>query len=327
MAKFAQYYIEYVNDNLFSELEWENRQKLLGTYFETDQSIDFSLGEGDGRKTYKHNVYHLSSNKDIIIMRIANDKKQEVIQNFKKISVPHEPHAFVIIDNRNKCRRIAIQKNDSFNTTDSLKKIIQKVLDEKLTVDYNIGLKLHPQFYPKDFYKAWELRQYYTACIRFNLSEAELPSTFWGEELDDESIMDFAIKVNEEEMRKKYRPVLELNPPLGKTFLEVDYSSSYIRNLVKFHANTGASIELVTNDGSHFTCFINNDEESESIVINEIDSHFLDDLFPADGNYDDEEVKKSIAVAEGKIMEFINKMKVEIDNDNELKEMVYDNKN
>lgn len=317
MAKFAQYYLEYLKDSLFSEKEWAERQKHFGAYFETNESIDFSLGEDEGRKTYKHDVYHLSSNKDIIVMRIANDKTKEVIQDFKSVPVRHEPPCFVIIDNRDRCRRIAIQKNkEAFNTTDSLKKIIQEVLDRRMQADHYMGLKLHPQFYPRDFYKAWRLRQYTTSCIRFNISEGQMPDTFEGEDLDDESIMDFAIRLNEEESRKKYRTVLELNPPTDTPFLAVDESSTFIRNLVKFHANTGASIEIVTNDGSRFTCYIDDDEESDSIVTNEIDTEHLDLLFLDKAEKEDEEVRKRITAAEEALVEFINKMKVVADEEN-----------
>lgn len=280
MAKFAQYYLEYLKDNMFADEKWNERQKLFGAYFESNESIDFSLGEDESRKTYKHDVYHLSTNKDIIVMRIANVKTKEVIQDFKTVPVRHEPPCFVIIDNRDRCRRIAIQKNkDSFSTTDSLKKIIQEVLDRRMKEDYYISLELHPQFYPRDFYKAWRLRQYTTSCIRFNLSDGHLPDRFEGEELDDQSIMDFAIRLNEEESRKKYRSVLELNPPSDIPFLAVDESSTFIRNLVKFHANTGASIEIVTNDGARFTCYIDDETESDSIVTNEIETEYLDVLF------------------------------------------------
>lgn len=317
MAKFAQYYLEYLRDDLFSEIEWAKRQELFGKYFESDESIVFSLGEDEERKTYKHDVYHLSANKDIIVMRIANVKTKEVIQDFKPVSVRHEPPSFVIIDNRERCRRFAIQKNrESFSSTDSLKKIVVGVLDNRMRADHNIGLALHPQFYPRDFYKAWQLRQYSTSCIRFNLSDGEIPKEFKGEKQDDESIMDWAIKINEEEYQKKYRTVLELNPPLGKPFLEVDYSSTYIRNLVKFHANTGSSIEICTNDGARFTCYIDDSEESDSIVTNEIDSEYLDALFPEPGNEEDEEARKRIAAAEKELVEFVNRMKVVADEEN-----------
>lgn len=317
MAKFAQYYLEYLKDNLFSKEKWDERQQLFGAYFKSNDSIDFSLGEDETRKTFKHDVYHLSTNKDIIVMRIANAKTKEVIQDFKTIPVRHEPPCFVIIDNRDRCRRFAIQKNkESFSTTESLKKIVQEVLDKRMQADHYMGIKLHPQFYPRDFYKAWRLRQYNTSCIRFNISDGILPDKFECEDLDDQSIMDFAIKLNEEECRKKYRSVLELNPALDAPFLAVDESSTFIRNLVKFHANTGASIEIVTNDGSRFTCYIDDDEESDSIVTNEIDTEYLDVLFLDDKEKEDEDNRKKITTAETKLVEFINKMKVEADEEN-----------
>ncbi len=323
MAKFAQYYLKYLKDNLFADKEWAERQKHFGAYFESNDSIDFSLGEDESRKTYKHDVYHLSTNKDIIVMRIANVKTKEVIQDFKTVPVRHEPPCFVIIDNRDRCRRIAIQKNkESFSATDSLKKIIQEVLNRRMTADHYMGLELHPQFYPRDFYKAWRLRQNTTSCIRFNISDGILPDKFEGEELDDQSIMDFAIKLNEEESRKKYRSVLELNPASDAPFLAVDESSMFIRNLVKFHANTGASIEIVTNDGSRFTCYIDDDEESDSIVTNEIDSEYLDVLFLDTAEKEDEEVRNRITSAEKELVEFINKMKVEANEENGKEEMV-----
>lgn len=132
MAKFAQYYLEYLKNNLFADKEWAERQKHFGSYFESNESIDFSLGEDENRKTYKHDVYHLSTNKDIIVMRIANVKTKEVIQDFKTVPVRHEPPCFVIIDNRDRCRRIAIQKNkESFCTTDSLKKLFRRCLTKE----------------------------------------------------------------------------------------------------------------------------------------------------------------------------------------------------
>lgn len=53
MAKFAQYYLEYLKDNMFADEEWAERQKHFGAYFESNESIDFSLGEDEGRRTYR----------------------------------------------------------------------------------------------------------------------------------------------------------------------------------------------------------------------------------------------------------------------------------
>lgn len=319
MAKFAQYYIKYLNDDLFSNSDWADRQKYFGAYFESNESIMFSLGKDDDCKTYKHNVYHLSSNKDIIIMRIANEKTKEVIQDFKAHSVLHEPPCYVIIDNRDRCRRIAIQKKkEAFSTTDSLKNILKEVLDKRMRADHNIGLELHPQFYPRDFYKAWELREQYISSIRFSLNGGNIPDNY---KLDEMGIMSWVIEQNEESFKKKYNSVLELNLPSDKTFLQVDYSSAFIRNLVNLHAVTGACIELCTNDGARFKCYVDDDEVSDNIVTNEIDTEYLDILFQDSNNYDDEKVKEGITAAEEKLISFVNNMKVESNDDREKEEV------
>ena len=163
MAKFAQYYLRYNLENLFSAEFKDQRQQIFGAFFETNESIVFTSGEGDDRKVYKHQVYHLAQNKNIIVMRIANDKKQTVEQDFKEVEVKHEPSCYVVIDNRENCRRIAIQKNKAFGSSKSVGEIITKCINERMLNECYIGVELHPQFYPMDFYKAWRMQQHHTA--------------------------------------------------------------------------------------------------------------------------------------------------------------------
>lgn len=308
MAKFAQYYLKYNLEHIFSAEHKDERQRIFGAFFETNGSIEFSMGEGDDRKVYKHQVYHLAQNKDIIVMRFANDKKKTVEQNFVEVDVKHEPSCFVIIDNRQNCRRIAIQKNkNAFHSTTSVAGILTHCINERMQPEHFIGIELHPQYYPKDFYKAWRLHQHHTARIRFNISEGQLPREFEDKECDDNGIMDFALKVNEEESRRKYRTVLELNPPENETSLFVDEDSTYIRNLVKFSACTGSRIEIITQDGAKFVCYIDEEAESDSIVCNELDAEVLDALFDAD--------TEDRGSAELKVLTFVNGMKYVVDKD------------
>ena len=307
MAKFAQYYLKYNLEHMFSFEHREERQKHFGAFFETDESMVFVMGEGDSRKVYKHQVYHLSQNKDIIIMRFANDKETVVEQDFKEVSVKHEPSCYVIIDNRENCRRIAIQKNKAFSSTKSVGNIITKCINDVMQTRHYIGIELFPQYYPKDFYKAWKMHQHHTAKLRFNLSESELPGGFDESEWDDDSIMGFAIKANEESLRKKYRTVIELNPPENTPFLPIDEDSVYIRNLVNFSAQTGNRIEIVTSDGAVFHCYIDDQEESDRIVCSELDAEWLDALF--------DEWAEDRDNAEIKVLEFVNGMKYTVDKD------------
>lgn len=316
MAKFAQYYLRYNLENLFSAEFKNQRQQIFGAFFDTNESIVFASGEGEDKKVYKHQVYHLSQNKNIIVMRIANDKKKTVEQDFKEVEVKHEPSCYVIIDNRERCRRIAIQKNKAFAGSKNVGEIIRKCIDTQMMNTHYIGLELFPQFYPKDFYKAWRTQQHHTARIRFNLCEGDLPNDFSVKECDDETIMGFAIKANEEVMRKKYRPVLELNPPDNETCLYVDEESTYIKNLVRFSSSTGSSVEIITHDGAKFTCFIDTDDESDKVISNELDTGYFEILFDADADSKEQEN------AEQKVLEFVNGMKYIVNDEEEKEEAV-----
>lgn len=318
MAKFAQYYLRYINDNLYAAEYWNERQKHFGALFEKNDSIDFTLQKGNGQgKTYKHDVRHISLNRNIIVMRIANDKTKEVIQDFKPKEIKHEPPCFVIIDNRDGCRRIAIQKNrDAFNTTDSLKDILLQVLHRNMMSMYNIGLELHPQFYPRDFYELWLRHQKNTQCLRFGLN-VDLPADFANGDFTNGSIMSLAMQINEESVRSKYRSILELSSPEERHVLLVDYESKYIRNLVRYCSQTGAKIELVTSDGSRFTCFVDDDTESDTIITSEIDTKHLNALFIDQEELKREEARVALTTAEQGVVEFVNGMKKEVDNKEE----------
>mgnify|MGYP004684340651 FL=1 len=309
MAKFSHYYLKYKLDDIFAQEHKAERQKLFGEMLEKDDSISFILGEDENKKHYKHMVKHLRLNHDIIVMRIANDSKKDVIQDFKKMSVRHEPPCYVIIDNREHCRRVAIQRNkDAWASTDSVAKVMTTVLDKALRRSCYIGISLHPQYYPKDFYKAWRMHQHHTSRLWFGLTEGEIPQSFRTEPQTDDTIMGFALEVNEELQRKKYRTELVLSSAQNNTPLFVDEDSVYIRNLVNFHALTGSPIVIETSDGARFTCFIDDEEDSANIITSEMDRNILDILFG--------EAEGDAATAESKVMEFVNRMKYEVD-DNE----------
>ena len=309
MAKFSHYYLKYKLDDIFAQEHKAERQKLFGEMLEKDDSISFILGKDENKKHYKHMVKHLRLNHDIIVMRIANDSKKDVIQDFKKMSVRHEPPCYVIIDNREHCRRVAIQRNkDAWASTDSVAKVMTTVLDKALRRSCYIGISMHPQYYPKDFYKAWRMHQHHTSRLWFGLTEGEIPQSFRTEPQTDDTIMGFALEVNEELQRKKYRTELVLSSAQNNTPLFVDEDSVYIRNLVNFHALTGSPIVIETSDGARFTCFIDDEEDSANIITSEMDRNILDILFG--------EAEGDAATAESKVMEFVNSMKYEVD-DNE----------
>lgn len=116
MAKFADYYIKYKHE--FAPYDWEDRQKHLATLFQEDKDIVFGEGEASEEqakkgipydKVYNHRVYHLESNPNIIVMQFANSIDIPIEIKYENSIAKTEPSCFVIIDNREGMRTIAIQ--------------------------------------------------------------------------------------------------------------------------------------------------------------------------------------------------------------------------
>ena len=84
-------------------------------------------------------------------------------------------------------------------------------------------------------------------------------------------------------------------------------TGNYIRNLVRFSASTGNSIEIVTHDGAKFVCFIDEEGESDKVVTNEFDTELLDLLF--------DEESENREGTEQKVLEYVNGMKYTVDNE------------
>lgn len=306
MAKFAHYYLEYILDDMFAQPHQAEKQALFAALFKSNESIHFSIGEGEDKIPLIHQVTHLKANKDIIIMRIANEKTKEVVQAFKKKSIKHEPPCFVIIDNRKNCRRVAIQRNrDSFGSTQTVSRILSQGISEMMHSEYSIDVKLHPQYYPQDFYKTWRMNQYRTAKLRFSISGGVWDDKLNSSVIDDDTIMGFAQRVHEESVAKKYCTTLEVTPPDQGAILPVDEDDLYIRNLVNLHAATGAPIEIVTTDGSTYHCYIDDDAESNRIVTSELDTRIATALF--------ENTSIDRDTAEAAILQFVNGMKYIVD--------------
>ena len=90
--------------------------------------------------------------------------------------------------------------------------------------------------------------------------------------------------------------------------MKVDEDSPFIRNMATYSASTGTPIELITNDGASFECYINTDMMSDDkIVCSEFDTMHLEALFDTTM---EEDARKS---AEMKVVEFVNGMKYVVD--------------
>ena len=53
MAKFAQYYLKYNLEHMFSAEYKDQRQQIFGAFFAQNDSMEFAIGEGEDKKVYK----------------------------------------------------------------------------------------------------------------------------------------------------------------------------------------------------------------------------------------------------------------------------------
>ncbi len=326
MSRFAHYYIRYRHD--FAPYDWEERQKHLGALFENDESIEFSFGEGKERKVYKHQVYHLKCAPDIIVMRFANDIDIPVERDFQPAKAKDEPSCFVIIDNRENMRTVAIQKRRQTRwNPGQVAKILTTVIDQKLSANYCYRFEILPEYYPEDLYKVWERLQQHTAALRFgvpDMSEAEIRAkvtelkTKQREYQIDDSLIDPLIKLALEAKKAKYKHIYTVMPEDRKTPLYVDKTSVFVRNLITMADAVDEPVELVTSDGGTFRCFVDSDEENTSKIVSfEFNTEHLEMLFRTrdkDGNKIEPEDRLK---AEGETLEMMNGMKHHAEDDEE----------
>ena len=320
MAKFAQYYIRYKHDA--GCYDWEQRQQHLRALFERDDSIEFYIGEAETQKVYKHRVYHLNSAPGITVMRFANDIDIPVERDFEPAMAKDEPSCFVIIDNRDNLRTVAIQKRrKAFSNTRQVAKILSTVIGQQLFKEYCYGFEILPDYYPADLFKVWERQQAHVQSMRFGVPEMNADEILRKvEELRsknrdyfDDSLMGSLLEVLIAQKQAKYKGHYTVMPEDKKVALYVDKDSVFMRNLLTFADAIDEPVELVTNDGGTFRCFIDNDEDNtDKIVSFDFNEYFLEMLFKAKKKDGSKVEPEDRLKAEEEVLELMNSMKHEV---------------
>jgi len=92
----------------------------------------------------------------------------------------------------------------------------------------------------------------------------------------------------------------------------VDKTTTFMKNLLTLSRATNTPVELITNDGAHFSCLIDSEETiSDKIVTQEFDASLLECLFRGtDKEGAPLEQAKRIEL-EAKVMEMMNGIKHE----------------
>lgn len=328
MARFAKYFIKYHYD--FSPYEWENRQQHLAALFTKDENITFGIGEPSEEqrtrgelfaKTYNHRVYHLQNNPAIIVMQFANSIDIPVEINYAPSTAKDEPSCFVIIDNREGVRTVAIQKRrKAFADTAKVANILTDRIDEELFKQYCYKMEILPDFYPEDLFEAWELLQRNAQEMRFGVPDMEQNEIIKkvnelkakGREYFDDSLIEPLLQLAVAAKQAKYKQLYRVMPEDKQNAMYVDKTSVFMRNLVTLSSAIEMPIEIVTKDGASFRCYVDSDEDNTDRIINrEFDANLLEQLF-SKKKKDGERLEQSdITRIEGEIVELLNSMKHE----------------
>ncbi len=320
MSRFAKYYFKF--DGSFGPHEWNERQQCFSDLFEKDGGIEFFKEKDEKRTALKHQFYRLDCAREIIVMRIANNVNIPLERDFKPTKTTDEPSCFVIIDNRDNLRTMFFHKRKkAFASTEDLAKILAKSFNERLYKEHCFGFEILPEYYPEDLYEAWETLQMHLQSLRFGVPDMEPDKIMErveelrlkGSEYFDDSLMVAIIQIALKAKEAKYKHIYTLFPEDKKTALYVDKTSSFVRNLVTFAEATGQPVELVTQEGSIFRCYVNSKYDNTDRIINyDINEELLNILFDEKDKQNNEITPEQRRKAEGEVLEMMNTMKHEV---------------
>lgn len=243
MAKFVIYTYQFAP--LFSDLQTQDslfdevivpakdeimytKQKVFTDLFKTEDAIEFRVGE----EVFRHRL--LLNYNGIIAFRIANNKVVWYEENFKVQSMPDQPSCLVLIDNRENCQNIAIQKlTHSFASTDRVARILNLAFNEHLKKHY-LTMEIRRRYEEKTF---WNLVDKYPdgiKGIKFSFSYPNLPRV-------SDNVGELFVELGKQfNASSKF----ELNAIEGQA-LNLDNNDSRLKSLVKSAGDSGLPIKVL----------------------------------------------------------------------------------
>lgn len=323
MARFAKYYSRFKHD-AFPTLEWNNRQQHLALLLESDESIAFTCkGKHDASiKHFNHRVYHLGANPDITVMQIANSIDIPLEQHYEPAIAHDEPSCFVIIDNRQGLRTVAIQKKrKAFSGTNQVASILSTSLSKQLYNDHCYCVEILPEYLPEDLFSAWQRLQEHASCLIFDQPEMPQPEIIKRiNELRNMPLLDIpylddsllgAVLAEDLAMKQAgYRNQRIILPQEAKVSLSVDTTSPIMRTMLTLSHATNTPVVLKTKDGASYRCLIDGDtENTDKVMCYEFDDTLLSQLFTRRGKDGEPLAAAQIDKIEASVIELMNQMK------------------
>lgn len=239
----------------------EHKQEIFQALFNEDSGFFFSRGD----MVYRHQM--LMNYNNVIVLRIANNKKIHQEENFHVRELVNQPSSLVIIDNRKDCQTIAVQcQQASFSKPDQLAKIMESSFNAAMKPSC-LNVEIRGRIEGNTFWKIVDNHPEGIKSVRFEISYPNLPRV--SDNVDvllKEACKEFGAN-------SKY----EINAIQGQT-LNLNRSSTLLSGLVEASSNSGHPIKMLA-AGAH-SRWISTQTDSE--VFMEIAENKLtgeDDLF------------------------------------------------
>ncbi|RWW99548.1 hypothetical protein [Flavobacterium cerinum] len=174
------------NDNKEINIEGQNKT-FTATELKENKNIFFenTLNNVDFYNNSR-NVLKIELNSDnIFVIKLANKKSVNVVENFVEKEIPTHPFVYILIDNDNSEQKIAISHNsDAFSNPDVVKNILSRELDKGLK-KYGLAIKIEGLYQKEAVWKMIqahknELKSLEIKYIKPNLASisASLPEEF-----------------------------------------------------------------------------------------------------------------------------------------------------
>lgn len=272
MARFVVYTYQFfpisnpqtrIGEDLLSVREcMKKKQEFLQSILDklTNEQLHFRYRN----REYKHLL--CMNEQGIVILKLANNTKTFIEQDFQKASLQNHPSCFVLIDNRPDIQHILIEdKTAAFTSTDVVNSILSSFFTQQLE-KYGLKITINKAYQEREFWDT--IRQYPEGVqmVRFQMLYPNLPQV-WRNVGD--MIKESSIETNSHKTR------IEFHSKKGE-LLTLNEDNKNVNELVNASAEGGLPIVLKVNG---FKAYKKTGSTEKSIEIDSLEAITQPDMF------------------------------------------------
>ncbi|AJA69883.1 hypothetical protein MYRA21_2774 [Myroides sp. A21] len=171
----------------------------------------------------------------IFVMKIANSKTTEIVEDFEKRMVETYPYEYILINNDDTVQRIAISTdNKAFSSANVVKNIMLKLLDKELS-KYGLSVKIEAEFDEVAIWKTITIHREELKSIQIKYIKPNLANI--SKSLD-QAFKDFSNGLNSQES------TLEFKAPSEGTLENINENNTTLKGMVQYAAQGGGSVKI-----------------------------------------------------------------------------------